>query len=121
MDDEPRPQQLQEIRARLDAVAEELRTLLTDEAGLAGTVTLDQSAMGRVSRADALQAQQVAKAAHRRAEARLERVLAAMDRFDDDPDEYPWCPQCGGSIGFRRLLAVPESVFCVRCLEARGH
>jgi len=94
--------------------------LLTDEAGLAGTVTLDQAAMGRVSRADALQAQQMAKAAHRRAEARLARVLAAMDRFDDEPDAYPWCPGCGEGIGTGRLLAVPESVFCVRCLEARG-
>ena len=120
MDDEPTLQQLHQIRARLDEVAAELRVLLSDEAGLAGTVTLDQAAMGRVSRADALQAQQMAKAAHRRAESRLGRVLAAMERFDDDPDAYAWCPECGESVGTRRLLAVPESIFCVRCLEARG-
>ena len=82
MDDEPSPEQLVEVRAHLDAVAAELRTLLGDEAGLAGTVVLDQAAMGRVSRVDALQAQQMAKAAHRRAGMRLKRVVAAISRFD---------------------------------------
>jgi DnaK suppressor protein len=120
MEDDLSPDQLAAVRARLDAVAAELRTLLSDEAGLAGTVTLDQAAMGRVSRVDALQAQQMAKAAHRRAAARLDRVEAAMARFDDEPEDYPWCPECGEGIGLGRLMAVPESIFCVRCLEARG-
>lgn len=119
-DDELTEEQLAEVRGRLDTVRAELRTLLADEAGLAGTVTLDQAAMGRVSRVDALQAQQMAKAAHRRAEARLKRVGAAIARFDDEPEDYPWCPECGEAIGYRRLMAVPESIFCVRCLEARG-
>lgn len=121
MDDELTPQQLSGVRARLDAVAGELRTVLRDDAGLAHTVTLDQSAMGRVSRIDALQSQEMAKAAHRRARSRLERVEAAMSRFDDEPEDYPWCPECGEGIGLGRLMAVPESIFCVRCLEARGH
>ena len=120
MDDEPSPEQLDGVRAHLDAVAAELRTLLGDEAGLAGTVVLDQAAMGRVSRVDALQAQQMAKAAHRRAAMRLDRVEAAISRFDADPEDYAWCPECGETIGLGRLRAVPESVFCVACLEARG-
>lgn len=120
MSDEPSPPQLAEVRARLAGVAEALRTVLRDDAGLAGTVALDQAAMGRVSRVDALQAQEMAKAAHRRARARLARVVAAIARFDDDPEGYPWCPGCGEGIGLGRLMAVPESVFCVRCLEARG-
>ncbi len=118
--DDLTPDQLASVRARLDAVRAELTTLLADEAGLAGTVTLDPSAMGRVSRVDALQAQQMAKAAHRRAEARLERVEAALARFDDAPEDYPWCPECGEAIGLGRLKAVPESIFCVPCLERRG-
>ena len=120
MDDELTPEALAGVRARLDRVAAELRTVLRDDAGLAGTVTLDQAAMGRVSRIDALQSQQMAKAAHRRARSRLERVEAAMSRFDDEPEDYPWCPACGEAIGLGRLMAVPESIFCVRCLEARG-
>ena len=109
-----------EIRARLAAVAEELRSLVRDEDGLTDTVVLDQSRMGRVSRVDALQQQQMAAAGRRRAEARLERVMAAIQRFDEEPDDYDWCPSCGEPIGFPRLRAVPESAFCVPCLQARG-
>ena len=109
-----------DIRARLDAVVADLEALVRDEDGLADTVVLDQSRMGRVSRVDALQHQQMAAAGRRRAEARLERVHAAIERFDDAPDEYDWCPGCGEPIGYPRLKAVPESVFCVPCLQARG-
>jgi len=108
------------IRARLDTVAEELRALVRDEDGLTDTVVLDQSRMGRVSRVDALQQQQMAAAGRRRAAARLERVEAAIERFDEAPDEYDWCPSCGEPVGFPRLNAVPESAFCVPCLQARG-
>lgn len=116
-DDAPR---LTALRRRLVEVEASLRAELADEAGLSDTVGLDQSAMGRVSRVDALQAQQMAQATQRRAAARLERVLAALERFDADPEAYPDCPDCGESIGWGRLLAVPESVFCVGCLQARG-
>lgn len=108
-----------ELRGRLRDAAGALRELLADATGLTGTVTLDQAAVGRISRADAMQQQEVSKAALRRAAARLERVEAALERFDDDPEDYPWCPDCGEHIGLGRLQAVPESVFCVSCLEAR--
>ncbi|MEC8422285.1 MAG: TraR/DksA C4-type zinc finger protein [Myxococcota bacterium] len=120
MPEELVPEELAEVRRRLQEAAAELRGVLKDDAGLAATVTLDQAAMGRVSRIDALQAQQVARAALRRATARLERVTAAIERFDEEPEAYPWCPRCGDCIGLGRLRAVPESVFCVRCLDAQG-
>jgi DnaK suppressor protein len=109
-----------DIRARLEAVAQELRSLVRDDDGLTDTVVLDQSRMGRISRVDALQHQQMAAAGRRRAEARLKRVHAAIERFDEAPDEYDWCPGCGEPIGYPRLKAVPETVFCVPCLQARG-
>jgi DnaK suppressor protein len=120
MDDELTLEQQTALRAKLTTVLGELRTIFADETGLTDTVTLDQSAMGRVSRVDALQQQQMAQATQRRTKARIERVAAALERFDRDPEDYSWCPDCGESIGWRRLQAVPESVFCVSCLEARG-
>lgn len=108
------------LRRDLENLREELRRLLADEAGLTETVTLDQSRMGRVSRVDALQQQAMAQAARRRYQQRLERVEAAIDRFDEEPEEYGYCPSCGESIGIGRLKVFPESVLCVPCLGARN-
>jgi len=114
------PDQRATLRDELLRLRAELSGLLADEAGLGGTVHLDQSAMGRVSRVDALQQQQMAQATLRRHKLRFERVEAALERHDDDPDTFGDCPECGESIGLRRLQAFPESVFCVPCLQARG-
>lgn len=120
MAEELTPAELAEIAALLRQAATELRALIADEGGLTGTVELDQSAVGRVSRVDALQQQQMALANKRRAERRLEGVEAAIERYEEDSEAFGWCPGCGEPIGVRRLRAVPESVFCVPCLHARG-
>ena len=117
---EPTDAERAALRQQLDAMRAELRHLIADETGLTGTVHLDQSAMGRVSRNDALQQQEMAKATRRKQELRLARVEAAIERYDDDPEEYGFCPDCGETIGIGRLRAFPETVFCVSCMEARG-
>ena len=96
-----------------------LGAIVDDHGGLSGTVALDQSRVGRVSRADALQQQEMAKASQRRASLRLERVEAALERLREDPDQFGWCPDCEEPIPLRRLEAVPESVLCVPCLQRR--
>lgn len=108
------------LRDRLLAAQATLRDQLADTTGLTDTVALDQSAMGRVSRNDALLQQQMALATQRRHQLRAERVAAALERMDDEPDEFGWCPDCGEPIAWKRLVAFPEVVFCVRCAEARG-
>ncbi len=119
MPDELTPAQRDAIRARLLELREELRSLLADDSGLADTVELDQGAVGRISRVDALQAQAMAKAGLERMKLRLVRVDAALERFDEDPDEFDLCPRCEEPIGWRRLQAVPESIFCVGCADGR--
>lgn len=104
-----------ELRAALETLHTELVVILSDEAGLAGTVELDQSRMGRVSRIDAIQQQKMAQATMRRHQQRLERVEAAIERHDDDPEEYGPCLRCGEPIGYRRLRAFPDVVVCVGC------
>ncbi|MFT6143572.1 MAG: DnaK suppressor protein [Myxococcota bacterium] len=109
--------QLQVLAARL---ADEQDTL---SAGLKGadersaTVELDGS-MGRLSRIDALQHQEMAMAQARQAERRLKALKGALRRMETD--DYGWCPDCGEPIGFKRLNARPEAPFCLACTQLRG-
>lgn len=115
------PSQLETLRARLRSLHAELSTVLRDDTGLAGTVELDQAAVGRLSRVDALQQQAMAQATLRRHTLRLGRIEAALERMDQDPDDFGWCPDCGESIGWKRLAASPDAVLCVHCMAKRGH
>ena len=99
--------------AALHTLQRDLTTQLADTTGRTGTVTLDQSAVGRVSRIDAIQQQKMAEAEMVRAEARLQAVERALVWVADDA--YGWCRRCDEPIGFRRLQARPEAPFCVQC------
>lgn len=115
------PSQIETLRARLQALHAELAGVLRDDTGLAETVELDQAAVGRLSRVDALQQQAMAQATLRRHTLRLGRVQAALERLDADPQDFGWCPDCGETIGWKRLAASPDAVLCVQCMAKRGH
>ena len=94
----------------------ELRDLLEDSEAAAGTVQLDQSKVGRLSRMDALQQQAMARAGleqHKRRLVQVNRALAALEAGD-----YGYCEECGEPIGMARLQARPESLYCIKCQEA---
>ncbi|MEM6938477.1 MAG: TraR/DksA C4-type zinc finger protein [Pseudomonadota bacterium] len=79
------------------------------------TVELDQTRQGRLTRMDAMQAQQIAIAAARRNQLRIRQVKAALTRLDNG--EYGECIICGELIDPRRLRVDPTSTRCVPCLE----
>lgn len=111
-----------ELVADLHALLARLRSTAEGTAELARTVDLDQAAMGRVSRVDALQAQKMAEAQKRRNELRLKQVFVALKAVDDEA--YGDCKVCGEPIGYARLKARPESPACVGCmaeLERQHH
>jgi DnaK suppressor protein len=103
-----------ELIADLHELLVQLRETGTDNAVLAQTVHLDQAAVGRLSRVDALQAQKMAEAQGRRNALRVKQVLVALQSVDDDA--YGDCKVCGDPIGYRRLKARPESPACVVCM-----
>jgi DnaK suppressor protein len=73
--------------------------------------------IGRLSRLDAMQQQQMAQASRSFLEIRLQQVQAALRN-----EEYGICKECEEPIGFPRLKARPETPFCRSCqgrLEAR--
>lgn len=80
------------------------------------TVSLDQSSVGRLSRMDAMQSQQMALETNRRRKLQLTRIEAALERIDED--EYGYCAMCDEEINHRRLEADPANPFCVNCAES---
>ena len=83
----------------------------------AATVTLDQSAVGRLSRMDAMAQQQMALAGKRRMELRQKQISRALKAINDGV--YGECVECGEEIRRARLRARPEAPFCIECANAR--
>jgi DnaK suppressor protein len=99
------------IAARLAEIDEE------DARGRDGqaTVTLDQQAVGRLSRQDALQAQAMANATHARRDIERRRLRAALDRID--AGDFGYCEDCGEAIAPARLELDPGVTRCISCAE----
>jgi len=81
-------------------------------------VELDQQSVGRLSRMDAMQQQQMALAAGRQREAQIARVRNALDRMDKG--EFGTCVKCGEDIPEPRLEADPAAHLCVACAAGKG-
>jgi DnaK suppressor protein len=103
------------IRERLAAEREALVETETVRRDAADVVDLDQARVGRVSRADAMQDQAMARAAQARAEERIKRIDAALARIDDA--SFGECARCGEPIDPRRLDADPTATLCLACAE----
>ena len=98
------------------AEADELRAQGEASREERAPVTLDQQSVGRLSRMDALQVQEMAKASEGRRQARLRQIQAAIQRIDDG--EFGECLNCGEPIGAKRLELDPAVPACIKC--ARG-
>ena len=101
------------IRETLLAKRADLRRLDQASAADSATVELDQQKVGRLSRMDALQAQEMALATKRRREVEFGRIDAALKRLDDDA--YGDCLACGEEIGEKRLALDPATATCIDC------
>ena len=109
-------EQLDELRQDLEELRVVLETTLQQSAHGAEPVDLDKP-IGRLSRMDEIQQQQMVKASRRSQEVRLAQVRAALQRCEEG--EYGECPECGEHIAYKRLKARPESRFCVPCQQSR--
>lgn len=101
------------VRARLEALLAELDA--GDALGRGGQepVALDQQAMGRLSRQDALLSQSMARATQARRDIERRRMRAALVRLE--AGEYGYCEECGEAIAPKRLALDPAAVRCVGC------
>ena len=100
------------FRNRLVELDREIREDMNANPEDSGVVELDSS-IGRLSRMDALQNQQMALELKRRQENQLLRIENALKRMDKG--QYGLCGKCKKPIEEERLEVFPDSVTCVRC------
>lgn len=90
-----------------------LLNVLESGKNAAGTVKLDQTSVGRLSRMDALQSQAMLKEASRRREQSLRDISKALARIESG--DYGYCEECGEGIAEKRLQINPTAIYCIEC------
>jgi len=103
-----------DLREMLRAREKTVLAQLVSNAESARPPSLDEE-IGRLTRMDALQQQQMALHARRRLETQLAQVRGALARVDEGT--FGKCALCGNVIPPQRLDLVPETPFCVACQE----
>lgn len=80
-------------------------------------VELDQTRVGRLSRMDAMQMQQMELELERRQLRELQGLRTALARVDDDG--FGECLECGDDINPKRLEIDLTATLCIKCAEKR--
>lgn len=106
---------LARYRDQLLALRDSLREAARADDEVTRPVELDQTRQGRLSRMDAMQAQQMAQAVVRRREQQLRRVEGALMRIESG--DFGYCFKCDEAISRKRLDADPTITRCLECME----
>ena len=106
--------QLDELKVSLETLCKDLRRLLDATRDSTRPVNLDEP-IGRLTRMDAIQQQSMSTANRRSHDIRLKQVQQALAALDQD--RYGPCRRCAEPIGYRRLEARPESLYCLECQD----
>lgn len=108
------PAQQKELHQDLLALRESLVGALQKSVEESKPVDLDLP-IGRLSRMDAIQQQNMAKANRRSIELRQKQIQTALAALQND--DYGYCRRCDEAIGYGRLKARPETPFCLDCQQ----
>ena len=107
--------EIEQMKQELLRLKDELQELVEVSKDADAPVELDQTRVGRLSRMDAMQAQQMALEASRRREHQLVKIEGALRRIE--AGEYGFCFVCGEEIDLRRLSIDPANTRCLVCVE----
>jgi DnaK suppressor protein len=110
-------EKLKKYRKTLRALGAQIRAAEAETSGEREPVELDQQAVGRLSRMDALQVQAMAQETSRRRKMQLRRITAALARIGEG--EFGYCLECGEEIAARRLELDPTAPLCIDCATGR--
>lgn len=100
------------ILSRIEAIDVELAATAESSEPVSPDVSI-----GRLSRLDSMQMQQMALAGRRRLEEERVRLHEAQLRIDSG--RYGSCVLCGGDIAPERLEIQPDAVACMPCMRRR--
>jgi len=116
MEDTLTKPQIDILTQQLISSRNELNRLLKLSESSSEIVELDQSKVGRLSRMDAMQQQQMASAGKRAQQIQLTQTNRALKKIETG--EYGFCIDCDDVIAFSRLEIKPESERCINCQQA---
>jgi len=105
-----------DFKAQLLALGAELQAIQASSAADSKPVELDQAAVGRLSRMDAMQGQAMARATARRRQEQLQRIEGALRRLDSG--DFGYCAICDDEIDPKRLRVDPTLTRCVKCTHS---
>lgn len=103
------------FRKKIEALLAELKQSLTTSQDAAAPVRLDP-AIGRLSRMDAIQSQQMALTLQQRQHDQVQRLERALGRIKDG--NYGQCRRYRQAIAVERLEVQPDAMLCVTCAGA---
>ncbi len=105
--DEEKLEKISKLRLKMKSDIQQQETTFKEDGK---PVELDQTKVGRISRMDAIQAQQMALDASRRRQLQLVKIESAFQRIDSG--EYGFCLSCDEDIDIRRLMIDPTNTHC---------
>jgi DnaK suppressor protein len=106
------PSDLEKYRNKLTELRSEIEDYLKKSEDSAAAVEPD-NALGRLSRMEAMQDQQMVLELRRRKKRQLVETVNALSRIEQG--NFGFCIFCGKSISSDRLDAFPEVQTCVNC------
>ncbi len=95
--------EIDELKHSIERVKETVRPVAPDDA------------IGRLTRMEAINAKSVSEANLRSSQARLSKLEFALRNIDDP--EFGICAGCEEPIPIGRLMVMPESRMCVKCID----
>jgi len=105
-------EKIDQFRLQLERLALEIEDYLRKSKASAEAVEPDKG-LGRLSRMEAMQDQQMVLELRRRKKRQRLEVSDALDRIADGT--FGSCVFCGNKISLDRLEAFPEAQVCVTC------
>lgn len=105
--------QLSDFKQQLLDLKQDSQQDLIDGNHSTGVVNLDQQSVGRLSRMDAMQNQQMALESQRRSQLQLIAIEKALKRIENGT--FGLCEECDEWINPKRLAVNPTVTLCIEC------
>ena len=106
---------LEAVRGSLETLRERVIAAAQQGAEATQPVELGQQRVGRLSRMDAHQGQEMARTAERRRDTELRKIDVALPRFASG--DYGWCVRCSEEIAAARLALGRAVPVCIDCAQ----